>query len=210
MNIMLAGDSWGVPNYHGEPGVPPEYHLQYLLQDAGHHVVNTATNGCGNFEAFEKIHKLHTGENFDYLIWFHTSPYRDYMPDPRQPKKEYDPVEYYSKINSLIEEVVSQYNVKFIAIGGCTALSKHISKDYFHYYIRDWKAEIVGMQLPEAPWWGCMQYNIDDIDQARDAKYMVDIIANSDDFPDNGHPGIKPHAELFQRLTKDVFEKNDK
>lgn len=211
MNIILAGDSWGVPNYHGKPGVPPEYHLQYLLQDAGHYVLNVSKNACGNFEAFDWIHKLHTGEKFDYLVWFHTSPYRDHLPTRKQPNfRKYVPYEYYAKINLLIEEVVSKYGVKFIAIGGCTALPKHISKDNLHYFIKDWKSEIIGKQLPEAPWWGCMQYKIDDINEARDADFMVDIISNSDDFPDNGHPGIRPHAELFERLTKEVFEKNDK
>jgi len=204
MNILLAGDSWGMPNYCGPPGVPPQYHLQYLLQDAGHRVVNASKNGGSNLEALDRIHNFYTDE--EYIVWFHTSPLRDYMPSYEFKDDMYIPKDYYNKVNACIKDIISKYSVKFIAIGGCTTLSNYLNTEHLHYYIKDWKSEILGKQLPEAIWWGCMNYPIT-TNKYQEAEIMIDEISNSKDFPDNGHPGIRPHAELMQRLTKEVFEK---
>ena len=43
--ILLLGDSWGVPNYNGLPGISPDQHTEYLLINLGYEVVNFSMNG---------------------------------------------------------------------------------------------------------------------------------------------------------------------
>lgn len=231
MNIILAGDSWAYPNYTSEHGDPPETHLFYLLNKVGHYVVNCSQNGVSNFIALQHIvdffngHQvpysphyktpIYNGETFDFIIWFNTSPLRD------TDSLRFSEVEYYKELNHRLTQV-SQY-AKIIAIGGCAMLNPLIDKSLFHYYIQDWKSEIVKEQLPEAIWFGAMKLNPEDFHKwllarrlestkvlVEEAKVVIHALSQSADFPDNGHPGKKPHAELLKRLTKDVFEKNDK
>ena len=215
MNIILAGDSYGYPNYDKQSPLPtPEYHLQYLLQDAGHYVINASKNGCTNIKSLNRIHEFHNGKQYDYVIWFHTSPLRDYMYGQacartfeKFDNDMYVAQDYYEKISAQIKNIVSEHNVKFIAIGGCTALSHHIDKENLYYYIDDWKSEIIGKKLPRAIWWGCMDYPVTPWYDVSEVETMISELTKSEDFPDNGHPGIRPHADLMQRLTEEVFKK---
>ena len=106
MNILLLGCSYGVPNYYGKPGDPPETHLQLLLEKVGHTVYNLSQNGSSNFNMINKANSFLDGnevdgvlghsdpdpegyvvarrikkpEDFsiDLIIWFHTSVLRDH------------------------------------------------------------------------------------------------------------------------------------
>lgn len=228
MTILIVGDSWANPNYYGPPLPPPEKHLQYLLADQGFDVINLSINGGCNFEAIERVQMWFNGDQIinpypynppvykdqkiDYIIWFHTSPLRDLGPH-----KHYQgtvlPDTYFMDLNNLIRNTMPN-NAKVIAIGGCCALNKDIDRNLFHYYIDCWKSDIFNVTLPEARWWGANNKNTlpdpskEEVDQASLIQDHID--KNLDVFPDLGHPGEKPHAELFQRLMTDVFQKNDK
>ena len=227
MKILIAGDSWANANYYGPPGPPPETHLHYLLEAEGHEVVCVAVNGGNNFGNIDQATDWFNGDEinnnwpynpplfdnheFDYIIWFHTSPYRDcvsenvYCPEINV----FDPDTYYPLLNQRIREEFTS-RAKVIAIGGCVKLSPHIDKSLFHYYIEDWKSDIVGVELPEGMWWGICGWENPTVQDVEEAEEISKYVYHNDDFPDGGHPGIRPHAELLQRLKSEVFEKNDK
>lgn len=228
MKILIAGDSWANANYYGPPGPPPETHLHYLLEADGHEVVCLAVNGGSNFGTIDRVkywfENLHQTPNpwpyqppafdnheFDYIIWFHTSPYRDCVDQTYYNAKAnvFDSDAYYPILNQKIREELTS-RAKVIAIGGCVKLSPRIDKSLFHYYIEDWKSDIVGVDLPEGMWWGICGWENPTVQDVEEAEEISKYVYHNDDFPDGGHPGIRPHAELLQRLKSEVFEKNDK
>jgi|13_taG_2_1085334.scaffolds.fasta_scaffold00057_4 hypothetical protein len=229
MTILIAGDSWANPNYYGPPLPPPEKHLQYLLEEQGLDVINVGANGGSNFGSIKLVQRWFDGEELtnpypynppvykdqkiDYIIWFHTSPLRDLGPHEHYKEDTVLPDTYYMDLNNLIRNTMTN-NAKVIAIGGCCALNKAIDRNLFHYYIDCWKSDIFNVTLPEAKWWGANNKDIlpdpskEEVDQALVVEqYVYD---DFDAFPDQGHPGEKPHAELSQRLMAEVFQKNDK
>lgn len=46
MNILIIGDSWGVPNYSADFDVQPEQHTEFILRQLGHNVFNFSLNGA--------------------------------------------------------------------------------------------------------------------------------------------------------------------
>jgi hypothetical protein len=60
--ILIIGDSWGVPNYEGLPGDPPETHTEFRLRELGYKVYNCAFNGSSNIDTFTKARKFLKGE----------------------------------------------------------------------------------------------------------------------------------------------------
>lgn len=227
MKILIAGDSWANANYYGPPGPPPETHLHYLLEAEGYEVVCVAVNGGCNFGTIDQAKDWFNGveinnpwpydpplfdnHEFDYIIWFHTSPYRDCVKQTYYNDKAnvFDPDAYYPILNQKIREEFTS-RAKVIAIGGCVKLSPRIDKSLFHYYIEDWKSDIVGVDLPEGMWWGICGWENPTVQDVEEAEEISKYVYINDDFPDGGHPGIRPHAELLQRLKSEVFEKNDK
>lgn len=68
MNILIMGDSWGVPNFYGPPGDEPETHISWLLDDAGYNIFNSAQNGSSNLRAVIRACKFAQGEEVTGLI----------------------------------------------------------------------------------------------------------------------------------------------
>ena len=230
MNIVLAGDSWGFPNYSCPRGAPAKTHLFYLLENAGHHVVNVSNNGGWNFDSIQRVFDYFAGDQhidspdrsytvpkydgrqYDYIIWFHTTPLRDIARGLTTSEQDY-----YSVFNSKINKMRS--HAKVIGIGGCAKFSNQINKSLFHYCIEDWKADIIDENLPDAYWWGLKQQsprmlfnwllpeNRTSIQDLIEECITVEGLITDELFPDGGHPGIQPHKDLLQRLTKDVFLK---
>lgn len=169
--ILILGDSWGVPNYYGKPGVPHHCHTEYLLRNLGYKVYNCSINGGGNIETIIRAKEFvkgtpieHPGRkyrttkhrtitidevnpNIDWILWFHTEFFRD---------------EFYS--NMLLEDLLSitaknQYkmmadfkeslNSKIAVIGGQCPVRDEIF-DFFQpdFIIKDWRSEIVEIKLP--------------------------------------------------------------
>jgi len=247
MNIMITGDSWGVPNFEYLDGDPPECHTHFLLHNLGHSVTNVSINGNANFLALKSVQDWFDGkyvgfqkDNFyvpanwyaegrsaelfekqDYLIWFHTSPFRDFisagLTDYLTRK------DYYDIMNTMLRDISKK--VKIIAVGGCGKLSQDIDFSLLEYYIEDWKAEIMGHDfLPEAhlwgaqiatratqvelidPSWGDTETLIAEAESYKDIPSPLNIKWN-DMFPDCCHPGRIPHRDLVNRLCVEVFDK---
>jgi len=49
-NILIVGDSWGVPNYPKGYDTLPEHHTEYRLRDLGYNVFNYSLNGGSNID----------------------------------------------------------------------------------------------------------------------------------------------------------------
>lgn len=49
-NILIVGDSWGVPNYVKGYNTVPEDHTEYLLRSMGYNVFNYSLNGGSNVD----------------------------------------------------------------------------------------------------------------------------------------------------------------
>jgi len=108
MNVVIIGDSWGVPNYSEylfPTPTPPEVHTQYRLKNLGYNVNNFSINGGSMLDTVEYaistlqktevspriINKLLpqqrsilndiTKENVDWIVWFHSEAIRDNLND---------------------------------------------------------------------------------------------------------------------------------
>lgn len=49
-NILIVGDSWGVPNYAPGYNTLPEHHTEFRLRDMGYNVFNCSMNGGSNVD----------------------------------------------------------------------------------------------------------------------------------------------------------------
>ena len=78
MNILIIGDSWGVPNYPPYDlnlqhyGDPPETHTEFLLRAQGYKVTNCSIDASGNLKTILAGIKYAETESVDWIIWFHT------------------------------------------------------------------------------------------------------------------------------------------
>lgn len=64
MNILMIGDSWGVPNYLWGPLVDwgPEHHTEHLLRNLGYHVYNYSINSGSNLQTMGLVDFSHRHE----------------------------------------------------------------------------------------------------------------------------------------------------
>ena len=224
MNILIIGDSWGVPNYPPYDlnlqhyGDPPETHTEFLLRAQGYTVTNCSINASGNLKTILAGIKYAETEPVDWIIWFHTEMLRDsYFND--FDKKNY-------RISELIESIAEIVYKKFhelrsitgarsIVIGGQAPVL-----DLFHRYSStefiksDWRSEILDRQLPVVHSL-CANHLLDNdfcIDSIKDKiqlldqhKLILDAMDQSEDFPDRCHPGRDPHRKLVEWILK-IFE----
>jgi hypothetical protein len=236
MNILIIGDSWGVPNYFGSPGIDKEYHTEYLLRNLGYNVYNCSRNGDGNISSLERAkqfllgfpisHPAGTHPNFpklydydisvdspnpkiDYIIWFHTEFFRNF--DPTNMMLDQAILESANLQYSIISEFVKEQYAKLIVIGGQCPVRKELYNYIKPYFvIEDWRSEIIGKKLPEVYTLSRPESWLNSIIDGTDFKLeliekhhtILRAMQESDDFPDNCHPGIKPHMELTKTLSE--------
>lgn len=55
MNILMMGDSWGVPNYNPDYNVAPETHTEYVLRSLGYKVFNFSLNGGSLLDSIDYV-----------------------------------------------------------------------------------------------------------------------------------------------------------
>ena len=72
MNILMIGDSWGVPNYlfkGYEETWRPEHHTKHRLEKLGYHVYNFSLNGFGIVRSMQcvDVSKRHTGNDYKLI-----------------------------------------------------------------------------------------------------------------------------------------------
>lgn len=212
-SILIVGDSWGVPNYYGPPGVPKTHHTEFLLKAMGHTVYNCSLNGSSNLTSLQKAKSFVAShaEPIEYLLWFHTELFR-----------ESNLVDYTSGIEENLHTIadivyreyasfINQHKLKLCAIGG----QANLLPELFNYmdpifHIMDWRQDILGMDLPNGL--HLIARNYDWIPKlAKDTQTKIELLTNqkiildameySTDFPDNCHPGTLPHQNLANKLN---------
>ena len=216
-NVLIIGDSWGVPNYPSPDstfqhyGDPPEYHTEFLLKNLGHSIYNFAKNSGSNLQSIYTARKFldSTDIKVDWIIWFHTESLRDrsiidlenfYIPAVLD--------QLYNIIYIEFEKLRAQTAAKAIVIGGQSPIT-----DQFYqivnatYTIKDWRSEILERPLDPIH----TLCHLDIIEKSSDSieyknrllknhKLILDLMKTSDQFPDNCHPGRHAHKNLVDRL----------
>jgi hypothetical protein len=223
-NVLIIGDSWGVPNYppshYGDferihIGDPPEIHTEFLLRNLGHTVVNCSINAKGNLASILKGIEYVQSNHVDWIVWFHTEMLRDSYLNGLN-KTYYKISELVESISEIVykkfQELIQISGARSIVIGGqapvLDSFYKYTSADYVK---RDWRGEILNCEFPvvhsictldlldSAYCTNSMEEKLVLLDQH---KLILDAMSESSDFPDHCHPGQRPHAELCVWLEK--------
>ena len=213
MNILILGDSWGIPNYFGPPGVDAKYHVEFLLKDLGHIVYNCANNGGSNLASFESANRLLKSLpiQVDLMIWFHTESLRDRNLFNHDEKFYIDEIIQNSCkiIYGEFEKRKQTTKSKTFVVGGQAKLV-----DSFYqitgadYVIPDWRSLIFNRPFPVVH----TLCHLDLIEKSSDSlefknnllkdhETILDYMKQSSCFPDACHPGILPHRELVERIS---------
>ena len=215
MNILMLGCSYGVPNYFGPPGSPPEHHLEFLLTSQGHRVHNCSKNSGSNLETLTRAkqyllgsrieHPAQTGQyveckevgTLDLVIWFHTEVSRGNTVD----------------FNSVYKEFANFFldlATPVAVIGGAGDVLPDFETFFTpDFFIPSWRRLILGEHTP-------LTNNISQsqlikksnltveqkIQVIDDSLHVIEAMQNSQHFPDGCHPGTWPHQDLFDRLVK--------
>jgi hypothetical protein len=220
--IVIIGDSFGVPNYSGPPGISPEYHVEYLLKEMKYDVVNLSANNTLNathlslLEIFIANNPL---KQIDFVVWFHNCAMHLIGPMTEIFTIDSQQQEYLTKTYKQAVKIKQQTQSKWFVVGGSSPVP-----DFFYHYnlhnsiIPDWRSQILNEPLPFAPGWHSSQNKLVLYDELnRDSEeYKKKVLGDLEFinkklrwekslFPDGCHPGMKPHHELAQQL--DVFFK---
>lgn len=163
-NIVIIGDSFGVPNWYGPPGTPPEHHIEFFLKDIKHNgarkyeVTNLSINGSNgktHISQLKKFIALHPLTRIDHIVWFQNSSLNFCLHLIRTPLNMHRTLD--TLRESLIEiyketvQVKKQLTAKWIAIGGSTPIPEFFNDYNIHdYIIQDWRARILKERLPPA------------------------------------------------------------
>jgi hypothetical protein len=151
-NIVIIGDSWGVPNHGGPPGAPADSHTEILLRNLGYNLINFSENGDSNDNALTRVHNyVNQGNPVDWIIWFHSEMIRE-----RHLFNPYEPYRINEAIQQISEYVYRKFEVlrvktqaKTIVIGSQAPVLDTFSEYAFSdYIIKDWRSDICGRQLP--------------------------------------------------------------
>jgi hypothetical protein len=227
MNVLILGCSFGVPNYFGLPSPPPQDHTEFILRDLGHTVINCAKNGGSNLDSLKRAQNFLSGkpiahpayrnravqgianQSIDWIVWFHTELYRDFLILPNKTNLyEHDSVALAEMTYQAYRDFQLDTGAKLAVIGGAGDLHQCFDK-YFtpEFVIRSWRSEILGIDnTPNNTLWQQEYFNHsrDPIEQKlmhlESNLDLLDLMHASVDFPDNCHPGPRPHRELSEKL----------
>ena len=164
MKFCIIGDSWGT-------NVKIQFNygcLDRILIDLGHKVVNISQGGASNFGQllyldFQILQNNIT--DFDYIIWLHTEPARDftefirldYGNDSNSGKKQFPNLSFKNFVEDLdylnyknyvyAQELYDQYQIPFLVVGGAGKLSNSISNFKFvHWCMSSWTQKILNLE----------------------------------------------------------------
>lgn len=209
MNILIIGDSWGVPNYTDPRGAPPEDHLEYRLKNLGYNVFNHAINGASNQQSMESVN-FTTLPEIDWIVWFHTECFR-YEFDPSKTHDE-NLIFESNKLYKYAKLFFSRTKSQLAVIGGQSPIGPKIKNIFYKYIkpdfiIEDWRSEILGEQLPESYTVSNITWQTHNADTTQVQhqlinvhEYILRVMRNSSSFPDNCHPGSLAHDGLTKKL----------
>ena len=212
MNVLILGCSFGVP----ENGCPTEYHTETQLKLRGHNVINCARSGISNLEslAFAEQFSGLIPYQIDWVVWFHTELIRDlaYLVNYRS----FDFDEAASIVYNNYSQFVKKQRCKLAVIGGAAPvhpkLFNFIQPDFC---IPSWFNKILNLELPQIQTLSRLDIieKLQGIGPQRKLEILeqhekiLDALLASDDFPDNYHPGIRPHFELAAELHETFLRK---
>lgn len=227
MNVLILGCSFGVPNYFGPPSPPPEDHTEFILRSLGHNVINCAKNGGSNLDSLKRARDFLAGRSvahpahrnqfvqgianqpIDWIVWFHTELYRDFSVLPNKTNLyEHDSSALADVTYQAYKEFQNAIGAKLAVIGGAGDLHQCFDR-YFtpNFVIRSWRSEILGTDIISSNTLWQQEY----FDHSKDSVEqklihlesnldLLDLMHASSDFPDNCHPGTRPHRELSEKL----------
>lgn len=228
--VLIMGDSWGVPDYTrvitsapypSKPFYSDAYHTEHFLEQLKYDVHNASHGGISNIIAIRNARTRISNYSLkpDYIIWFHTALFRDYVQlvhqiDLRFTYEKTIEVlahEVYNKMKLFLEE---NRNSKLIVIGGQAPIVKDIFDLYINplFCIYDWRSEILNEKLPQFQAYGSENilpsWNWDDKVMKRMkslSNLYTEKMAGEKDakdplFPDGCHPGRKPHYDLSRKI----------
>ncbi len=226
MNILILGCSWGVPNYveHDVKTWTPDAHIHTMLKDQGHNVINLSLYGSSNLRQVFRFHSWYQGRaitefdfgeyklpfcSIDLVIWFKTSVYRDW---PENIPK--NPTLFKGLVNETYKRIANVLGIldepKFVAIGGVGPLLPSYT-EYFtpDLVIEDWRSDILGIDFPKNHYWGgvgetfALDYKNLSEEEQKEISDVYQIMSESprNNFPDDCHPGLNPHKNLFQTIS---------
>lgn len=216
-NILLIGDSWGVPNYAGPPGIHPNKHVEYLLKDLGYNVTNMSMNGSGNLHPILKaIEYIEQGNSIDWIVWFHTEMLRErQLVDMSKPYKISQLTQEISdNVYAKFQTLKEKSNAKTLVVGGQAPVLDNCAD--FDYIIKDWRSIICDQILPKVHSLTHLDLIenkncIDSIEEKTNIlekhSIILDAMKKSEHFPDDCHPGEIPHLNLSKFINKLVNEK---
>jgi len=163
LKLCVIGDSWGTNN--------PDYwsygFVDKSLKQKGHEVFNISHAGASNFGQllvldYQVLQQNKT--NFDYIIWFHSEPARDFtefisldygeeiddsLGQTHFPELTFQDffkdLEYINNQNyEYAQKLYNQYHIPFLVIGGAGKLNDSIKNfDFVHGQIPCWFQEIL-------------------------------------------------------------------
>jgi hypothetical protein len=171
--------------------------------------------GESESKPFDMI-QLTSPVKIDWIVWFHRELFQDYRDIADQGKQSYDTaVELLAHLTyKRFAEFARKLNAKTAVIGGCVGAVNPVLYEYIipDFIINDWKSSILGIDLPVVQFMDLDSIDLDiDIEQKHklvdDQLFIIRQMSQSKDFPDGGHPGIKPHADLVQQLDQ-LFKSN--
>jgi hypothetical protein len=211
MNILILGCSFGVPG----AGCPAEFHTENQLRLLGHKVINCARSGSSNLESLsiaKEISEL-LSSRIDWIVWFHTELLRDFRDIAILSKNTEC-----SSVDKAAAVVYNEYKkfvettkAKIAIIGGAgpvhPSLYSYITPDFC---IPSWFNQILNLNLPQIQTLSRLDIvekmqsvgNLTKLEILEDHEEILNALEASSDFPDNYHPGPRPHQELAQTLHK--------
>jgi hypothetical protein len=173
---------------------------------------------------------LKENSDYDYIIWFYTEPFRDIIEtvinDPEEAKIQYPEFDssdfprcsYITQQNLQYAQMIyDEFKIPFVVIGGQCPLPDEINKHTFcRHQIKNWPAELLDLDFdfPEYTWFAWSKFrqifahfNLNEKNFVLSESENLDKVSvivkksnDSDQFPDNGHPGRAQFKNLSHRV----------
>lgn len=137
MEILLAGDSWGIGVYQGydDTYAPTGEGIHSILKNLGYNITNVSKAGANNSEILTNIHRSISLS--DLVIFIQTDPFREHSHFENKFKildkkfieslltyKSLD--QYFSQYFNQIYTVLNSYNKPIVCVGGWGMLHSDI------------------------------------------------------------------------------------
>lgn len=201
-------------------GDPPETHLEFLLRSNGYNVVNFSKNGGSNLETIRQAMQfvLENTCEVHWLIWFHTESLRDRNEILVSEHVKFSISELTIKLAVLayqeFSNLIAIMKCRCVVIGG----QAPVLIDQFReivgvpdMLIADWHSEILGVNLPfshgvcnldlfESP--NCIDSIEEKTKMLGDIDTVLRLDYESNEFPDNAHPGKNAHKDLAYKIKQ--------